>query len=190
MKKFINSNFPTRMEILKLFWVILAGSNFLAFIGFSININSLINSYSTWEIFGILSYILTYSVAESIFVLITLIAISFILPRAWMREQFSLSGSLMYILGTLFIYPFIGFTSLLGLDKLYFPITHIDEKYLLIFFWTILNGLIILLVIRILDKENNRKKLNNFIERISILSIFYFILDSIGLLFIILRFLL
>ena len=186
MKK-ISSRIPPKNEILKLFWVALTVTNFLSFLSFAFNFQAFTLKYTAIQILGILAYTLGYSLFEGLFVVVLFLLMAFVLPKEWLRDQFSFSGSILYIFGTIFLFPWIGFTSRHGRNDFYIFVNAIPPREIFITLWVIVFTVVIYLLVRIYKQSENRTRFKNFLERLSILAQLYFFLDVISLCFVLIR---
>lgn len=186
----ITSRLPAKDEALKLFWFVLAVTNFLAFIAIFSTWESLLLRFRLAEIAGVCAYVLSSTLLESSFVLLLLALVGMILPANWLRAHFSLQGTLIYIVGTIFLLPWIGFTSRLGLNSLLVLTNYLTQKTLILGLWCFFWGLVAFLLTRIFSRPAPREKFGQFIERVGLLAMVYFALDCLGALVVIGRLLL
>jgi surface polysaccharide O-acyltransferase-like enzyme len=96
-------------------------------------------------------------------------------------------GSLIYLLGTIALYPWIGFTSMQGIYIFFLPVRYIPQKEVFTTLWFVFIGLVIYLLYKLFQKETNREKYGLILDRISILSMLYLVLDCIGILVVLVR---
>ena len=175
------SRFPPKDEILKLFWVILAATNFLAFLGFAEQVSGYILRYTFNDIIVIYAYVQCYLLLEVAFTLFLFIFAGLILPKKWLRDHFSSIGSISYVVLTVFLYPWIGYTSGQGLNNYYILSNLIGKNYLIYFLWFLALILCAFLLIRIFKLNSNLIRLNMILERIGILGKVYAIIHLVSI---------
>lgn len=172
---------PSWQEILQVYYLILVVSNILAFLGFAYQFNSLILKLTAFEIFEIVSIVFTYPLIESLFVIFVLVIISLLLPNRWLKDHFSIRGSILYLSSAIFLYPWFGFTASQGLTKFYVPINNVSNIGLLAGLWVGLFFGFIYLLVRITRKDSSQQKLRSLLGKLSLLGKFYMVFNFVSL---------
>lgn len=178
---------PKKQDSLKLFSVFLVGTNILAFLSFSYFMDGFVKRLTIIEILLVLIYVLSYALVESIFILVSFIILSIILPKAWLRDQLAIQGTLIYLIGTAFLYPWIGFTSRRGLHTFFVPGADLPQKNIIIPLWIFAFILIFYFTQKISKNESIRNRIMNILDRVSTLSLFYLGLDCLSFVIVVTR---
>jgi hypothetical protein len=173
--------FPSWQQIFPVFLTILFPVTFWSVLNFLRELPSYLMRMKIWEIVGVFAYTQVFALLESILLLVVLILIAEILPRHLFLEHFTTQAALVSLLVTLWIIPFHYKVQILAA----FPSF---ENRWVGFFWL---GLFVTLTIGICLLFRRYTKFEQgfqvFVEKLTVVSMLYLIVDVVSLVIIIAR---
>lgn len=167
----------SKREILSVFLVCIICVNIYTWIRLVETIPSWVLQLDSLEILGGISYVLSFALIESSIIFLIILLLSLIIPRQYFASQFVANGTLIALsLYSMAVVLHSNFDLLISLNKTQF---------------LILSILIIILISVVLVLINRFKKLDtvitSIVDKALVLGFVYFIMDVIGIIFIVLR---
>lgn len=159
----LKKRFPPRREILLVFAACLFPIHIWAIVLFLVEVPALIHRASTAELLGVFAYVLVVALVESIVLLCSLVLLCIILPSRFFRDKFVSQGTM---------YAFI--TSAWAMS--------IHPQGIIILEWHLVPLMISLAIATILIHRIKQLdiRINSFVERLSVLSFIYIIIDIVS----------
>jgi hypothetical protein len=168
------NRFPPRQEVLQVYTIISVPINIWAMIAVLRVVPSWILSMSIWEMIGVMAYPLAFALIESLFIFAILWILAVILPSSVYRARFVSQSTIIALLAATWgiIMQLWGQQLRLWTANRFVGII-------------ILGVLIIVLSFLNAHSEKSQKTLTMIAERLTILGIFYFIIDIFFLIIVI-----
>lgn len=166
---------PSTRNILLAFAAIVFPIHLQAFLSWMKSVPSLVKRFTLWDTIGVISYVHTFALIESMAILFVLVFLATVLPGRYYRSQF-VSISAMFIFITL---PFAYLINLLVMYR-------VLNLYLLIllFVYVVLFGFLYWLVMK---HERVNKLFYNLTSILTILSFSYVVIDLIAIFLLVVR---
>lgn len=175
----LSQRLPPREQARLLFFAIVFPVNFWALLVFLQELPAYILRLNVWDITGILAYILTIALADSLILFMLVAVILFFLPAFLRRLHYAAAGTSIAYLTVLWLI-LIQYQEKIGVRL---PI--IQQRW---FIWVWLAGLLacVSVVLYLLNHfEKLEQFLRSFLDRLSLLSTVYLFLNLAGLLVVI-----
>ncbi len=93
------SRVPSSKQILTVYSFVLFIAAGWSIYSFLFNLPSSLYYFNTFQIISVFSYVMAFTLFESILVLLALVAIGIVLPGKWFRDCFTYSGPLVILVG-------------------------------------------------------------------------------------------
>lgn len=167
---------PSREQVRLLFLAILVPVNFWALVIFLQELPAYILRMNAWDITGILAYVLTIALADSLILLFFITVIMLLLPVSFRKHHYTTAGTLIAYL-TIFWLVLIQYQDTIGARL---PIV---QQHWFIWVWlaALLTGISAAAYL-LTRSEKLEQLVRAFVDRLSLLSTLYLFLNLAGLL--------
>lgn len=171
------NRFPTKQNIYYLLLACVFPIHVWSLINVMREIPAWVLRLSIAEMFGVIAYAQLYALIDTLLIFLPLLLLSTILPASWFRNQFVAVGTaVVFITSAWFIYLHLNNWVIEG------------RETAVLAAWGVTYLLVIVgayLLIRRRDKVASG--INNFVQRLSVLSILYLVVDVISIVIIFVR---
>jgi hypothetical protein len=169
----IQNRFPRQSDLLAVFGIVVFVCYSWALLGFLNKLSSFLLYFTLGEIGNILAFMMAFTLFESLVVTASLILLSAILPRNWLREGFAFKGFIIVIIATA---TSILFQKLLDSN---FP-----HPLVLLMFILVPVGLAVAVITKVRSMPKAYNLINNIQDRILIMLFVYVPLGVLSLVFV------
>jgi hypothetical protein len=175
----IKKRLASREDLLRLFAVCVFPVHVWAYVTFFYELPSLLLRNNLSDIIGVLSYILAFAFIESVLLFIAILLMAIVLPSQWIGDRLVAVGIIIVFAAVLCAIPIHRFQ--------FFRVFNISYS-VWIFLWTLLALIIIVLVIRVIQRNKSLEdRVTDLGERITILSILFLLIDVLVIIRLIVR---
>jgi hypothetical protein len=170
----IESKLPTRLEIFPVYSVILFVTFTWTLYVIFWTLPSWMGDMNLWRILDLAAYILSFALIESVFIMLGILLLAFLLPARLFRDHFIPQGSVLAVMlgvGSYFVQPHLG------------NLRMVRNLYLAVIPFIFLGGVVLLLTLFSLVFERAQNVTNiitTFAERMTVFSYFYLPLGMIS----------
>ena len=166
----IIDRFPTRQDSFLVFSVCIFPIHFWISIAFLYNFPSLILKANIWQMLGVLAYMFTFALIESISLFLFIVLISVLLPTRLIGKRFVSLGTIMAIA---FSVTALLLNNQLAMEKIWLLLTFL--------------GILLATLIFVNTRATSFKQMDRIAERFSVIALLFIIVDIASVFYITMR---
>jgi hypothetical protein len=191
--EFFQQHFPSRADLIAMLMVCAFPTHVWAYIVFLYEFPAYLMRLDAMDILGILSYAQVHAFMESLLILVLLVLVAVVLPRNWFRQYFLLQGTILVLASAIWVIPIHFWLWKMRLQNVLTNsslsnLTNLWHLWLPLFTWLFIFLIVIIVLLRKLRQPGKLDlMLRSFVDRLTVLSTIYLLVDVIFIAVVVVR---